>query len=123
MASLFYGGLITGITIGILFKEHLNKIFNFIAFNCINTIYKIKWGVISKKNIQIIPDTSIYDIYFICKITNKDLFEEYFYTNNKLLSFPDWEFSKEKQTIKIKLDNKFTDFFYFSIYFGFITLY
>ena len=83
-----------GFLSGFLCKEYSLKILrNFLTF--INTSSKI-----SKIN-------QINNVYFICKITNKAAFNDYFPEGTVQ---PYWEYYPENSTIKIKLDQDLVDY-------------
>lgn len=86
----FIGGFITGI----LLKNHVIGLLQDTA----NLLYTIKDKLNTKKNNTNYPITHM---YFICKITNQKLFNDFF-PGNKIQ--PNWKYYSEKQSIKIELD-------------------
>lgn len=85
----FISGLITGI----LLKD---VIINLLQQSAI-VFYKFKGNLKSIKSFNY----PIENIYFICKITNQKIFNDFF-PENKIQ--PNWKYYSEKQCLKIELD-------------------
>ena len=86
----FYRGLL----LGYILKEKINDVIQFVVFNGLNVIHKIR----SRKHSKL--ENGINKINFVLKITNKDLFNEIFDRKNPSW----WKFFPEKNVLKIELD-------------------
>jgi hypothetical protein len=97
----------TGLIVGVLFKEKIVFVLGGILFNGLNVFHKLKKGVV-KKEISISNDNQITKVNFICKVKNKDFFNDSFKSNmNNIVMNPHWDFFKENNVIQIELDKEF----------------